>query len=77
MKRRIAVRKRDIHREEQRRAKGGKPYMLLESDTLDEKGNIATETTEKKPKAAPKKAPAKKKAVAKKKVAPKKAKSDG
>ena len=76
MQRRVAVRKRDIHREEQRRAKGAKPYMMLENDTLDERGAIIPDgklqtkvKTEEAPKPKPKakKPAAKKKAVAKKK----------
>ncbi len=73
MRRREAVRKRDIHREEQRRLKGAKPYMLLEGDTIDDKGNIIPVGSEEKPK---KKAP-KKKAEAKKKPAPKKKEKKG
>lgn len=73
MRRRHAVRKRDIHREEQRRLKGAKPYMMIEGDTLDDAGNIipvGTKVEEPKPKA--KKAAPKKKPAAKKKAAPKK-----
>lgn len=71
MRRRFAVRKRDIHREEQRRAKGAKPHMVLPTDTVDENNQIVVGGVEKK--LEPKKAPAKKKPAAKKKSAPKKA----
>lgn len=81
MKRRIATRKRDIHREEQRRAKGAKPYLVLETDIVTEGGRIVPEGSEAwheiKAAEKPKKAPAKKKPAGKKKApAKKKAKKD-
>lgn len=71
MRRRIARTKREFHREERRRSKGAKPWMVLPTDTIDENNQIVVggALVEEKPKSKPKSKPkpkAKKKAPAKK-----------